>query len=161
MTAYGTVETAVEAMKYGANDYILKPFSTDLLERVILNLQASAEPDEQDALRRWRHARYSTQDPGMIRLLTTLEGVAASQATVLISGESGTGKSYWPGTFMREAPVPIDLSWPSTARRFRTVCWRVSCSGMSAGRLPGRFRKSWASLKWPIPARCFSMKSAK
>ena len=33
-----------------------------------------------------------TQDPGMIRLLTTLEGVAASQATVLISGESGTGK---------------------------------------------------------------------
>ena len=35
-------------MKYGANDYILKPFSTDLLERVILNLQASTEPDEQD-----------------------------------------------------------------------------------------------------------------
>src|ERR1051325_11885482 len=40
MTAYGTVETAVEAMKYGASDYILKPFSTDLLERVIANLKA-------------------------------------------------------------------------------------------------------------------------
>ena len=40
MTAYGTVETAVDAMKYGASDYILKPFSTDLLERVIANLKA-------------------------------------------------------------------------------------------------------------------------
>jgi two-component system response regulator FlrC len=92
MTAYGTVETAVEAMKCGANDYILKPFSTDLLERVILNLQASTDPEEQDAPATLEARAILTQDPGMIRLLTTLEGVAASQATVLISGESGTGK---------------------------------------------------------------------
>ena len=92
MTAYGTVETAVEAMKYGANDYILKPFSTDLLERVILNLQACAAPDEQAGPAAMETRAILTQDPGMIRLLTTLEGVAASQATVLISGESGTGK---------------------------------------------------------------------
>lgn len=92
MTAYGTVETAVEAMKCGANDYILKPFSTDLLERVILNLQATTATDEQDAPATTEARAILTQDPGMIRLLTTLEGVASSQATVLISGESGTGK---------------------------------------------------------------------
>ena len=92
MTAYGTVETAVEAMKCGANDYILKPFSTDLLERVILNLQATTAADEQEASATPEARAILTQDPGMIRLLTTLEGVAASQATVLISGESGTGK---------------------------------------------------------------------
>ncbi len=92
MTAYGTVETAVEAMKYGANDYILKPFSTDLLERVIVNLQAATAADEPDASTTSDTRAILTQDPGMIRLLTTLEGVAASQATVLISGESGTGK---------------------------------------------------------------------
>ncbi len=92
MTAYGTVETAVEAMKYGANDYILKPFSTDLLERVIVNLQATTVPDEQEGPATLEARAILTQDPGMIRLLTTLEGVAASQATVLISGESGTGK---------------------------------------------------------------------
>ena len=92
MTAYGTVETAVEAMKYGANDYILKPFSTDLLERVIINLQAATAADEPDASATSDTRAILTQDPGMIRLLTTLEGVAASQATVLISGESGTGK---------------------------------------------------------------------
>jgi len=39
MTAYGTVETAVEAMKQGASEYLLKPFSMDLLERVIANLK--------------------------------------------------------------------------------------------------------------------------
>ncbi|HEX2055749.1 MAG TPA: sigma-54 dependent transcriptional regulator, partial [Nitrospiraceae bacterium] len=93
MTAYGTVETAVEAMKCGANDYILKPFSTDLLERIIGNLcQAMAGADEEELLATPEARPILTQDPGMIRLLTTLEGVAASQATVLISGESGTGK---------------------------------------------------------------------
>jgi len=93
MTAYGTVETAVEAMKYGANDYILKPFSTDLLERIIGNLcQAMAGADEEELPATPEARPILTQDPGMIRLLTTLEGVAASQATVLISGESGTGK---------------------------------------------------------------------
>ncbi|MDZ4853497.1 MAG: sigma-54 dependent transcriptional regulator [Nitrospirota bacterium] len=92
MTAYGTVETAVEAMKYGASDYILKPFSSDLLDRVIANLKArgadasalSPAPIDQRSI--------LTQDPGMARLLSTVEGVAASQATVLIHGESGTGK---------------------------------------------------------------------
>ena len=92
MTAYGTVETAVEAMKCGANDYILKPFSTDLLERIIGNLQQLSTAETQ-ALSTSIEARpILTQDPGMIRLLTTLESVAVSQATVLISGESGTGK---------------------------------------------------------------------
>ncbi len=93
MTAYGTVETAVEAMKFGASDYVLKPFSTDLLERIIANLQeASAESEApSDSTPEERRAILS-QDPGMIRLLSTVEGVAASQATILISGESGTGK---------------------------------------------------------------------
>jgi DNA-binding NtrC family response regulator len=93
MTAYGTVETAVEAMKCGANDYILKPFSTDLLGRIIQNLRQATAGEADDDLPATPEARpILTQDPGMIRLLTTLEGVAASRATVLISGESGTGK---------------------------------------------------------------------
>jgi DNA-binding NtrC family response regulator len=94
MTAYGTIETAVEAMKLGASEYLLKPFSMDLLERVIVNLKAGREegatisPPTQSTESR----AILTQDPGMIRLLSTIEGVASSQATVLIQGESGTGK---------------------------------------------------------------------
>lgn len=92
MTAYGTVETAVEAMKYGASDYLLKPFSTDLLERVIANLKARGADPSTPSPAPIDQRSILTQDPGMVRLLSTVEGVAASQATVLINGESGTGK---------------------------------------------------------------------
>ena len=92
MTAYGTVETAVEAMKYGASDYILKPFSTDLFERVIANLKARGADASTSSQAPIDQRSILTQDPGMARLLSTVEGVAASQATILIHGESGTGK---------------------------------------------------------------------
>ncbi|HXC68211.1 MAG TPA: sigma-54 dependent transcriptional regulator [Nitrospiraceae bacterium] len=92
MTAYGTVETAVEAMKYGASDYVLKPFSTDLFERVIGNLKASGAQASTASSVPIDQRSILTQDPGMARLLSTVEGVAASQATILIHGESGTGK---------------------------------------------------------------------
>ena len=94
MTAYGTVETAVEAMKHGASEYLLKPFSMDLLERVIANLKEGRETEGGivPSLGTADNRAILTQDPGMVRLLSTLEGVAASQATVLINGESGTGK---------------------------------------------------------------------
>ena len=92
MTAYATVETAVEAMKYGASDYILKPFSTDLFERVIANLKARGADTSAPSPAPIDQRSILTQDPGMARLLSTVEGVAASQATILINGESGTGK---------------------------------------------------------------------
>ena len=63
MTAYGTVETAVEAMKCGANDYIPQTVSTDLLERVILNLQATTASDEQEAPMPPEARAILTQDP--------------------------------------------------------------------------------------------------
>ncbi|OQW35824.1 MAG: sigma-54-dependent Fis family transcriptional regulator [Nitrospira sp. SG-bin1] len=98
MTAYGAIETAVEAMKLGASEYLLKPFSMDLLERVIVNLKSGRE-SERDEPTLPGHSTHPpdnrallTQDPGMIRLLSTIEAVASSQATVLIQGESGTGK---------------------------------------------------------------------
>ncbi|THJ21685.1 MAG: sigma-54-dependent Fis family transcriptional regulator [Nitrospira sp. CG24D] len=92
MTAYGTVETAVDAMKFGASDYLLKPFSMDLLERVITNLKEGRDLESPGTSTAVEGRAILTQDPGMIRLLSTVEGVAASQATVLINGESGTGK---------------------------------------------------------------------
>ena len=94
MTAYGTVETAVEAMKLGASEYLLKPFSMDVLERAIANLKAGREEGigTGQPVHQVEHRALLSQDPGMVRLLSTIEGVASSQATVLIHGESGTGK---------------------------------------------------------------------
>ncbi len=93
MTAYGTVETAVEAMKQGACDYLLKPFAADALERVLTRLEAGESTAERILSGSGPTDRSMlTQSPEMERLLGLAEVVATSQATVLISGESGTGK---------------------------------------------------------------------
>ena len=93
MTAYGTVETAVEAMKHGASDYLLKPFATEALERVLARLEETGtDPAPGQEAGRWPARSILTEDPGMVRLLGMAEVVAMSQATVLIHGESGTGK---------------------------------------------------------------------
>ncbi len=93
MTAYGTVETAVEAIKQGASDYLLKPFAAEALERILTKLEHERPASAADAEAERAPARsILTDDPGMVRLLAMGEVVAMSQATVLIHGESGTGK---------------------------------------------------------------------
>jgi two-component system response regulator FlrC len=93
MTAYGSVETAVEAIKLGAYDYVLKPFAAEMLDRILAALEEPATARQTlDSLPGADARSIVTQDPGMLRLLNQLEGIAASQATVLMYGESGTGK---------------------------------------------------------------------
>jgi DNA-binding NtrC family response regulator len=98
MTAYGTVETAVEAMKAGASDYVLKPFSLEELVLVIRKELASrAIRDENRALREALGRRYEYKNvvatsEKMQAVLALVERVAASNATVLLGGESGVGK---------------------------------------------------------------------
>ena len=98
MTGYGSVNDAVEAMQKGAGDYLLKPFSNKLLLKAVKNYlinqsdgageTSDSKPDTRPAILH----NIVTQDPSMLRLLTTAQTVASSQATVLIQGESGTGK---------------------------------------------------------------------
>ncbi|HDN67770.1 MAG TPA: sigma-54-dependent Fis family transcriptional regulator, partial [Firmicutes bacterium] len=98
ITAYGTVETAVEAMKQGAYDYILKPLRIEELELTIQ--KALAYKDllvENRILRRELKRDFGeesiiTADPKMRRILELVDQIADTDATVLIQGESGTGK---------------------------------------------------------------------
>ncbi len=98
MTAYGTVEAAVEAMKAGASDYVLKPFSLAELVLVIRKELAARElRDENRALREALGKRYEynnvvAQSAKMQAVLALVERVAATNATVLLGGESGVGK---------------------------------------------------------------------
>jgi DNA-binding NtrC family response regulator len=92
MTAYGTVEDAVAAMKSGARDFLSKPFSpTDLLHlvRSILSEPAAAERAP-DAVRHRGERRIVTRAPALQRVLAVACGVAATPAPILHEGESGS-----------------------------------------------------------------------
>ena len=98
ITAYATVETAVQAMKEGAADYITKPFDPDELSLVINRVLKEKElADENIRLRRKidrlaRHDDIVGESPAMKKVLELVKMVAQTDATVLIRGESGTGK---------------------------------------------------------------------
>jgi DNA-binding NtrC family response regulator len=98
MTAYGTVESAVDAMKAGANDYILKPFSMEEIKLVIRKeLDVHRLREENRSLRealgqRYRFENIVAHSAKMQEVLAAVERVAATNATVLLGGESGVGK---------------------------------------------------------------------
>ena len=98
MTAFGTIEAAVEAMKGGAADFLLKPFSLDHLMAVIGKaLELRLLRDENRQLREELGRRYEFDNivgrsAAMQEIFATITRVAPSRATVLLCGESGVGK---------------------------------------------------------------------
>ena len=98
MTAYGTTQTAIEAMKLGAYDYLLKPFDVPKLKEIVLNaLKAASDMRQvvsyQPLLEKedYELGIVGRSEP-MQQVFKLIGQLAASDATALISGESGTGK---------------------------------------------------------------------
>jgi len=98
MSAYGTLDIAMEAMKKGAYDYVSKPFRPD---EVILTLRKAEERERlrsenlrlrEELTRQSRYGEMVGQSPAMKEIFVTIEKVAPFAVTVLILGESGTGK---------------------------------------------------------------------
>jgi two-component system response regulator AtoC len=98
MTAYGSVDTAVEAMKRGAYDFVTKPLNLDKVEILIARaLQGRKLEQENRSLREQVDERYGLENilgesPALREVLDTIRQVAPSSANVLLEGESGTGK---------------------------------------------------------------------
>jgi len=94
ISGVGTIETAVEAMKRGARDFLVKPFSPDALQAALQRAVGAvpAAPGRQTGRDLSALRPLMTRNVEMIKLLKVAEIIAASHATVLIQGESGTGK---------------------------------------------------------------------
>ena len=98
MTAFGSIESAVEAMRYGAFDYITKPFANDEMLLSVHNaVELSKAHRQYKLLQESLEERYSThqiigRSKAIRDTLSIVDRVALSRSTVLITGESGTGK---------------------------------------------------------------------
>ncbi|MBA3541657.1 MAG: sigma-54-dependent Fis family transcriptional regulator [Deltaproteobacteria bacterium] len=110
MTAFGAVETAVDAMRAGASDYLTKPLNFDELLVVLDKVL-----DHEQLRRETRHLRARVQNrvapdniigaaPVMQRVFEVIDQVAPSRATVLVTGESGTGKELVANAIHQRSP---------------------------------------------------------
>lgn len=110
LTAYGSIETAVEAMKRGAYDFLTKPLNLDRLELLLQRALREREmASENRELREALDAKFGLeqiigQSPAMQEVFDTIRQVAPSRATVLITGESGTGKELVAKALHRLSP---------------------------------------------------------
>ena len=110
MTAYGTVKTAVKAMKLGAEDYLAKPIDIDELELVLARaIERKQLREETDNLRervqhKYRFENLVGESPEILAALKTIRQVAPSTASILLLGESGTGKELFAQAIHQNSP---------------------------------------------------------
>jgi len=110
MTAFGSIENAVEAIKMGADNYLTKPLDLAAVSALVDRaMEKSLLVSETVELRRRLDERFSFDrilgvHPSMQRLLKTVAQVAASRATVLVHGESGTGKELIAAAIHQNSP---------------------------------------------------------
>lgn len=119
MTGYGSVESAVEAIKTGAYYYLQKPVQIDLLRSLIQKIKEGRILDQENRLLKQNLSKYRQSyseiigaSPKMQELYTALERVKGKDLPVLIYGESGTGKELVARTIWRESPRADKLFVP-------------------------------------------------
>jgi DNA-binding NtrC family response regulator len=110
MTAYGTVKTAVRAMKMGAEDYLGKPIDVEELEVILQKvLEKKRLLEETRVLRervqtKYRFDNLVGESPEMLAAFKTIQQVASSSSSVLLLGESGTGKELFAQALHQNSP---------------------------------------------------------
>lgn len=158
-TAHATVESAVEATRLGAFDYLSKPFTPDHLRGILLKAQKALKSNEHvrelettvtDLKTQVQSSappnRFESQDPGMQSALETLFRAAATPASILLLGESGTGKSVVARTIhenshLKDKPF-VTVSCPSLSRELL----ESELFGHVKGAFTGAVKDAWGKV---------------
>ena len=149
MTAFAEVDRAVEAMRSGACDFLLKPFEPKALLEHVTRYRLPDVLDDDGVI---------AEDPASRSLFALATRVAQTDTTVLLTGESGVGKEVVARYIHNHSARRAGLSWPSIARRFQTVCWKRRCSATRRARSPVPSRRRPASLSKRRTVPCCWMK---
>jgi two-component system response regulator AtoC len=167
LTAFGSLEGAIEAIKQGAYDYLAKPFKREDIRLVVqrslehCRLVRENARFREDARVREPWSQLVGSSPAMLEVYKLVARVSEGRSTVLIEGESGTGKEL----IARGGPFEQSASREAVhSRELRraalTICSNRRCSVMRKGRLRERSARRPDCLRPPMAVRCFSMRSA-
>ena len=136
LTAYASVETAIEAMKEGMFDYLTKPFKVDDILACLKRAEEKVQKHESmamsmnvDAPLKYRFENLIGNSPLMTQVCDMIQKVAPTAATVLIKGESGTGKEVIAKTIHKNSPRATKPLVAELCRASRD-CLKARCLAM-------------------------------
>lgn len=166
LTAFGSLEGAIAAIKQGAYDYLAKPFKKEEIRLVVQRSLDHARLVRENA--RYRDEARSREpwsqlvgsSPAMLEVYKLVARVSEGRSTVLIEGESGTGKELIARASTRTAFAATNLSSRSIAEPYQTICWSRKCSGMRRARLRAQSGRKPVCSRRPTGEPYSWMKSA-
>src|SRR6266850_2200998 len=142
ITAYGSVERAVEVMKAGAYDFITRPFDPDYIELVVRKaIERQTLKREVEVLSEENRDRYHLiigESPKMKLAVDMARKRRRAARPYCFSGKAAPGRNYSRDSFTIKAIELIDLSSRSTPSAFRRNCWKATCSDTNREHLPAR-----------------------
>ncbi len=129
MTAYGSIESAVDAIKLGAFNYLIKPFSPEVIETLILKASEQQKLiNENEYLKEQSlSSRLIAESPSMKKILKDIEKIAISDVSIFITGESGTGKEV------------LSHTLHNLSRRAKNCFIKVNCAAIAENLLESEF----------------------
>ena len=168
ITAFASTETAVEAMRLGACDYLSKPFDVDLLKMKVREKIENRQLRQENVLLKrtlgltHQFSNIIGRSEAMLDVFKMIETVARTNSTILLTGESGTGKGLVAQaihfhSLRRDKPIVVAQLRRACPKRFSSR----SCSATCAARSPAPTRTRRGCSRSPSAARSSSTRSAR